>query len=110
MQPGQGRHRCAANAEGEQGFIDLFAGAQGLAIGLVRAPQGSGFTILHPDKVIGAIADNTEDLIAERAGVSTYNIRLVDGGGTTMGNRDHHQVIFEHLVDGVIVSLADSRI
>ena len=44
----------------EQGLGHLFASAQGLAVGLVRAVERDRLGVLHPDECVGAVGFTTE--------------------------------------------------
>ena len=73
-------HISRANREGEQGFVNLFAGAQGFTVGFIRAPQRVGFAVLHPHERIGAVAHHAKDFVPQRAGVRPLDILSEDSG------------------------------
>src|SRR6476620_924580 len=73
---------------------DLLASAQTLTIGFVAAVKAKRLGVLYPHKgVLVRLRHDAEDLVAQRAGVSTCNRCQVHGCGATMCDRNHGHML-----------------
>ena len=99
-----------ADFVGQQRLVDLLAGPEGLAVGLVGAVEADRLGVLHEHQGVAAAVDHAQLLTGQRAAVCALAHCLEGRRRATVGHRDHGHVQLDQLVGLVVDRLALGRI